>query len=98
MKYVFFLTMMVVSVVLAAMVVNKVRHGLTPEQIVQRHVADVSASPYIEEREDSVAEILAVLEDVPNSQLVRVVVRRLADRQILGVLSTKATPLTVGQH
>jgi|SRR3989338_5659414 len=72
--------------------------GLTIEQIVQRRIADVSSKPYIDKRLEQEAEVLAVFDDIPDSQLVRVVVRRIDDRMILGVLSTKHTQLAPGQQ
>ncbi|HEY4481288.1 MAG TPA: hypothetical protein VI489_00375 [Candidatus Brocadiaceae bacterium] len=95
MRYVFFL-MLVTLVVLAAMVVDMVHTaGLTLGQIIQRRVENVSSPPHIDEDEYK-ARVMAVVEDIPNSQLVRVVVKR-DDGMVLGVLSTKHTQLTVGQ-
>ncbi|OGZ44611.1 MAG: hypothetical protein A3J55_01735 [Candidatus Ryanbacteria bacterium RIFCSPHIGHO2_02_FULL_45_17b] len=74
---------------------------LTTEQIVQRRIADVSTKPYVgrgRPSEQENAKVLAIFEDIPNSQLVRVVVERVDDGMILSVLSTKHTAIVPGQR
>lgn len=73
-------------------------HKATEEEILQRRLEAVSRPSYIEEKTDDSYEVMAVIDDMSNSGLVRVAVKRLNDGQILGVLDAKCSQITKGDR
>ena len=81
-----FLVLLTVSVLLST-VAGGCSDGSTPEQIKERRLADISRPPYIGFIRDG--KVLTILDDIPEAEIVRVVVQR-DDGLILSVLHPRS--------